>query len=387
MPFVAAIVPEVDVAAGRVVVDPPPGLLDDDACSTSGDVSRVRIDVVTIFPDYLAPLELSLLGKARERRPARRARARPARLDPRPAPHRRRHPVRRRRRHGDDARAVGRGARRRARAAGAATGAAVLVVPTPAGAPFTQALRRRSWPREPWLVFACGRYEGIDRAGRRRRRDADAASRGLARRLRARRRRGRRRWSSSRPSPGCCPACSATPSRWPRSRHADGPAGVPRLHQAAALARARGARGAAVAATTAAIAALAARRGAAPDRRAAPGPAARARPGDAATPPTCAVLAELGWDAGRRRSVFAAGRRCGRLGRRAARQPVLLPQGEPAAPHRRRSRPSLHRPHRPDPRTNAVGDLWHLRGREPHAHPRLPRRRLAAHRHPRLPPR
>jgi 16S rRNA processing protein RimM len=28
VPFVAAIVPEVDVAAGRVVIDPPPGLLD-----------------------------------------------------------------------------------------------------------------------------------------------------------------------------------------------------------------------------------------------------------------------------------------------------------------------------------------------------------------------
>jgi tRNA (guanine37-N1)-methyltransferase len=26
----------------------------------------MRIDVVSIFPDYLAPLELSLLGKARE---------------------------------------------------------------------------------------------------------------------------------------------------------------------------------------------------------------------------------------------------------------------------------------------------------------------------------
>ncbi|HEX9065619.1 MAG TPA: ribosome maturation factor RimM [Streptosporangiaceae bacterium] len=31
VPFVAAIVPEVDVAAGRLVIDPPPGLLDQDA--------------------------------------------------------------------------------------------------------------------------------------------------------------------------------------------------------------------------------------------------------------------------------------------------------------------------------------------------------------------
>ncbi len=27
----------------------------------------MRVDVVTVFPDYLAPLGLSLLGKARER--------------------------------------------------------------------------------------------------------------------------------------------------------------------------------------------------------------------------------------------------------------------------------------------------------------------------------
>jgi tRNA (guanine37-N1)-methyltransferase len=36
-----------------------------------------------------------------------------------------------------------------------------LVVPTPAGIPFTQELAAR-YAAEPWLVFACGRYEGID---------------------------------------------------------------------------------------------------------------------------------------------------------------------------------------------------------------------------------
>jgi tRNA (guanine37-N1)-methyltransferase len=36
-----------------------------------------------------------------------------------------------------------------------------LIVPTPAGIPFTQALAAR-YAAEPWLVFACGRYEGID---------------------------------------------------------------------------------------------------------------------------------------------------------------------------------------------------------------------------------
>src|SRR4051812_44533267 len=36
-----------------------------------------------------------------------------------------------------------------------------LVVPTPAGQPFTQTLAAE-WAAEPGLVFACGRYEGID---------------------------------------------------------------------------------------------------------------------------------------------------------------------------------------------------------------------------------
>lgn len=37
----------------------------------------------------------------------------------------------------------------------------LLVVPTPAGVPFTQATAQR-WAEEKHLVFACGRYEGID---------------------------------------------------------------------------------------------------------------------------------------------------------------------------------------------------------------------------------
>jgi tRNA (guanine37-N1)-methyltransferase len=36
-----------------------------------------------------------------------------------------------------------------------------IVVPTPGGAPFTQALAREL-AAEPWLVFVSGRYEGID---------------------------------------------------------------------------------------------------------------------------------------------------------------------------------------------------------------------------------
>ena len=33
-----------------------------------------------------------------------------------------------------------------------------LLVPTPSGMPFTQALAREL-ATEPWLAFACGRYE------------------------------------------------------------------------------------------------------------------------------------------------------------------------------------------------------------------------------------
>jgi tRNA (guanine37-N1)-methyltransferase len=36
-----------------------------------------------------------------------------------------------------------------------------LVITTPAGRPFTQAMAHEL-AAEPWLVFACGRYEGID---------------------------------------------------------------------------------------------------------------------------------------------------------------------------------------------------------------------------------
>ena len=41
------------------------------------------------------------------------------------------------------------------------SGETLLVVPTPAGSPFTQATAQR-WTTETHLVFACGRYEGID---------------------------------------------------------------------------------------------------------------------------------------------------------------------------------------------------------------------------------
>ena len=64
----------------------------------------MRIDVVTIFPEFFGVLDISLLGKARAAEACSTCDvARPARLHPRPAPHRRRHPLRRRRRHGHEA--------------------------------------------------------------------------------------------------------------------------------------------------------------------------------------------------------------------------------------------------------------------------------------------
>jgi len=47
------------------------------------------------------------------------------------------------------------------RAAARLPGTPRLVVPTPSGVPFSQETAAR-YAAEPWLVFACGRYEGID---------------------------------------------------------------------------------------------------------------------------------------------------------------------------------------------------------------------------------
>ena len=118
----------------------------------------MRLDVVTIFPDYLAPLGLSLLGKAQER----------GLLDV--TVHDLRTWTSDVHRTVDDAPYGGGpgmvmkpepwGEALDAVLAGADT-CPVLVVPTPAGRPFTQACALEL-AGEPWLVFACGRYEGID---------------------------------------------------------------------------------------------------------------------------------------------------------------------------------------------------------------------------------
>ena len=125
----------------------------------------MRIDLVSIFPDYFAPLQLSLVGKAIS-----------AGLvslgvhDLRDFTHDRHRTV-------DDT-PYGGGAGMVMRpepwgealdhvlAEGGGSGAATpagprLIVPTPAGRRFTQALAEEL-AGEPWLVVACGRYEGID---------------------------------------------------------------------------------------------------------------------------------------------------------------------------------------------------------------------------------
>jgi tRNA (guanine37-N1)-methyltransferase len=119
----------------------------------------VKVDVVSIFPDYLAgPLRVSLLGRAVER----------GLLDVRL------HDLRqwtadRHRTVDDTPYGGGAGMVMRPEPWGLALDALVpaggpvprLVLPIPAGRPFTQAVAAEL-AAEPWLLFGCGRYEGID---------------------------------------------------------------------------------------------------------------------------------------------------------------------------------------------------------------------------------
>ncbi|MGZ5374083.1 MAG: tRNA (guanosine(37)-N1)-methyltransferase TrmD [Aeromicrobium sp.] len=115
----------------------------------------MRIDVITVFPDYLAPLELSLTGKARA-----------AGLLEIQA-HDLRDYTRDKHRSVDDTPyGGGAGMVMRPEPWGEALDAlastdAVIVVPTPSGKPFVQTDAARL-ARASHLVFACGRYEGID---------------------------------------------------------------------------------------------------------------------------------------------------------------------------------------------------------------------------------
>jgi tRNA (guanine37-N1)-methyltransferase len=118
----------------------------------------LRLDVVTIFPEYLAPLRQSLLGRAIDRGQITVG-------------------VHDLRRWTDDVhRSVddtpyggGPGMVMQPEPWGRALDELApidgpqprLIVPTPAGTPFTQHAAARL-AAEPWLLFACGRYEGID---------------------------------------------------------------------------------------------------------------------------------------------------------------------------------------------------------------------------------
>ena len=119
----------------------------------------MRVDVVTIFPEFFGPLDVSLLGKARERRLV----------------YLRVHDLRAQaddvHRTVDDA-PFGGGPgmvmkpdpwyRALREVAASGEGRPRVVVPTPSGRLLTQSLVEE-WAGEPWLAFACGRYEGIDR--------------------------------------------------------------------------------------------------------------------------------------------------------------------------------------------------------------------------------
>ena len=155
-------------------------------------MSSLRLDVITIFPEYLDPLRHALLGKAIEQGilavgvhdlrdwatgnhksvdapplgggpgmvmkpevwgPALDdvATGRAGTALESAAAHRNDKP-----RH-DEVHAVA----PRPYGGGEDTSKPLLIVPTPAGKPFTQA-DAQAWSREEHIVFACGRYEGID---------------------------------------------------------------------------------------------------------------------------------------------------------------------------------------------------------------------------------
>jgi tRNA (guanine37-N1)-methyltransferase len=120
---------------------------------------RLRADVVSIFPDYLAPLRLSLIGKAIET-----GLVELGVHDLRTWTHDRHRTV------DDTPYGGGAGMVMKPEPWGAAldaivppgsAGTARLVVPTPSGRRFTQAVAAEL-AAESHLVFACGRYEGID---------------------------------------------------------------------------------------------------------------------------------------------------------------------------------------------------------------------------------
>jgi tRNA (guanine37-N1)-methyltransferase len=120
----------------------------------------MRIDIVSIFPEFFGVLDISLLGKARQQ-----GLLDVAVHDLRDFTHDRHRTV------DDTPYGGGAGMVMRPEPWGealdhvlgdeASPETTTLIVPSPAGTPFTQALAREL-AVAPHLVFACGRYEGID---------------------------------------------------------------------------------------------------------------------------------------------------------------------------------------------------------------------------------
>ena len=93
----------------------------------------------------------------------------------------------------------------------------VLVVPTPERGRRSPRRSPRELASREHLVFACGRYEGIDQRVLDEAAAPDRGARGLARRLRAQRRRGGRAGDHRGGRAAAARASWATRSRWPRS--------------------------------------------------------------------------------------------------------------------------------------------------------------------------
>ncbi|HEY6800387.1 MAG TPA: tRNA (guanosine(37)-N1)-methyltransferase TrmD [Agromyces sp.] len=118
----------------------------------------MRIDIVTIFPEFFSVLDISLLGRARQA-----GIIEVVTHDLRDHTHDRHRTV------DDTPYGGGAGMVMKPEPWGEALDAivgdgssdALLVVPTPAGQPFTQAIAREI-AAEQHVIFACGRYEGID---------------------------------------------------------------------------------------------------------------------------------------------------------------------------------------------------------------------------------
>jgi tRNA (guanine37-N1)-methyltransferase len=111
----------------------------------------MRVDIISIFPDYFAPLDLSLMGRAPVSLAVHDLRGWTSDVH---------------RTVDDTPYGGGPGMVMRPEPWGLAldevlTPSSTLIVPSPAGTPFTQALAH-SFAEQEHLVFACGRYEGID---------------------------------------------------------------------------------------------------------------------------------------------------------------------------------------------------------------------------------